>query len=52
MFNLNCKSGCVSKDWKDLSGGIFAVTAQSDFILQKKFKYVDELEAVITVQLG
>ena len=47
LLNLNCNSGCVSKDWKDFVSRFFAVTALSDFILKRKFKYVDELAASV-----
>ena len=43
MLNLNCNSGCVSKDREGFLVEFFAVTALSDFVLKKRCKDADVL---------
>ena len=43
MLNLNCNSGCVSKDREGFLVGFSAVTALSVFVLKKRFKCTDML---------
>ena len=43
FLNLNCNSGCVSKDREASFLGVFAVTELSGVILKRRFKDADVL---------